>query len=249
MQINEWKKIRVKASSEYDVIIGHDLIKRAGDLIEGVIKPCKIAVITDDVVSALYFETLKNSLTQKGFVVIKYAFAHGEESKNLQTYGEILNFLAENQLTRTDAVVALGGGVVGDISGFVASTYLRGIKYIQIPTTLLAQIDSSVGGKTAIDLSCGKNLVGAFCQPQLVICDVNALSTLPKDIFICGMGETAKYALLDKKIFDLLSGEYDILDLVYLCVDYKRKVVEKDEFECGERKLLNLGHIPPESGK
>ena len=244
MQISPEKTIKVNASKQYDVIIGRDLLKRSGEFIEKVIKPCKIAIITDDTVDKLYADVVEKSLEEKGFSVIKYVFAHGEESKNLKTYGEILNFLAENQLTRTDALVALGGGVTGDMAGFSASTYLRGIKYVQIPTTLLAQIDSSVGGKTAIDLPFGKNLVGAFCQPELVICDVNTISTLPKEIFICGMGETAKYALLDKKIFGLLSGEYDILDLVYLCVDYKRKVVEEDEFEGGLRKLLNLGHTP-----
>lgn len=244
MQISAEKTIRVKVSSEYEVVIGRDLLKKSGELIKKVVAPCKVAIITDDTVNALYSEVVEKSLIKNGFAVVKYAFLHGEESKNLNTYGEILNFLAENQLTRTDAIVALGGGVVGDMAGFVASTYLRGIKYIQIPTTLLAQIDSSVGGKTAIDLPCGKNLVGAFYQPELVICDVNTLSTLPNDIFVCGMGETAKYALLDKEIFNLLSGEYDILDLVYLCVDYKRKVVEQDEFEGGLRKLLNLGHTP-----
>lgn len=244
MQISAEKTIRVNASGEYDVIIGRDLLKRAGELIQNVITPCKIAIITDDTVNQLYADIVEKSLIEKGFSVVKYVFAHGEESKNLQTYTNILNFLAENELTRTDALVALGGGVTGDMAGFSASTYLRGIKYVQIPTTLLAQIDSSVGGKTAIDLPHGKNLVGAFCQPKLVICDVDTLSTLSNEIFVDGMGETVKYALLDKKVFDLVSGDYDILDLIYFCVDYKRRVVEQDEFESGLRKLLNLGHTP-----
>jgi 3-dehydroquinate synthase len=163
----------------------------------------------------------------------------------LNTYAQILNFLAENELTRTDALVALGGGVVGDITGFASATYLRGVKYIQIPTTLLAQVDSSVGGKTAVDLPSGKNLVGAFCQPKVVICDATALDSLPKTIFTDGMGEVAKYAILDKKVFDLIDNGYDdIVDLIYLCVDYKRQIVEMDEFENGPRKLLNLGHTP-----
>lgn len=239
------KTIKVNASASYDVIIGKGLLDNAGAFISKVVKPCKIALITDDTVDKLYAERVQNSIKASGFEVVKYVFLHGEESKNLTTYGQILNFLAENELTRTDALVALGGGVVGDMAGFAASTYLRGIKYIQIPTTLLAQIDSSVGGKTAIDLAYGKNLVGAFCQPELVICDVLALDTLPEEIFDDGMGETAKYALLDKKVFELITnGDYDIQDLVYLCVDYKRKVVEADEFEGGLRKLLNLGHTP-----
>ena len=245
MQNSLERKIIVKASGEYEVIIGNGLIKRAGEFIGKVLRPCKIAVITDDTVDKLYSNTVITSLSENGFSVVKFVFLHGEESKNLETYGKILNFLAENQLTRTDAVVALGGGVTGDMAGFAASTYLRGIKYVQIPTTLLSQIDSSVGGKTAIDLECGKNLVGAFCQPSLVLCDVDTLSTLPKEIFIDGMGETAKYAVLDEKIFSLIEkGDYDIKDLIYLCIDYKRKIVEEDEFESGVRKYLNLGHTP-----
>jgi 3-dehydroquinate synthase len=134
---------------------------------------------------------------------------------------------------------------VGDMAGFAAATFLRGIKYIQMPTTLLSQIDSSVGGKTAIDLPMGKNLVGAFCQPSLVLCDIDALNTLPKKIFADGMGEVVKYAVLDKDIFALVeSGAYSIEKLVYMCVDYKRRIVEADEFEGGVRKLLNLGHTP-----
>ena len=238
------KTVKVNASKSYDVLIGRNLIERAGELIEKVLPLCTLALVTDDTVDALYSKTVITALENAGYKVKKFVFRHGEESKNLNTYGEILNFLAQNELTRTDAVVALGGGVVGDMAGFAAATYLRGIKYIQIPTTLLAQIDSSVGGKTAIDLTHGKNLVGAFCQPSLVICDVNTLSTLPKEIYLDGMGEAVKYAFLDKKIYTLLQDEYDILDLVYLCIDYKRFVVENDEFESGMRKLLNLGHTP-----
>ena len=130
------------------------------------------------------------------------------------------------------------------MAGFAAATYLRGIKYVQIPTTLLAQIDSSVGGKTAVDLPSGKNLVGAFKQPSLVICDVATLRTLDAETFVDGMGEVSKYALLDKKVNELLDKDYSLIELVYLCVDYKRRIVEADEFESGLRKLLNLGHTP-----
>ena len=243
--INNANKIHVKASKEYDVLIGNNLIYQVGKLIKEVISPCKVAVITDDKVDALYGDIVVNSVKNCGFTVVKFVFPNGEESKNLNTYGEILNFLAENQLTRTDAIIALGGGVVGDISGFVSATFLRGIKYVQIPTTLLAQIDSSVGGKTAVDLKAGKNLVGAFCQPSMVICDIEVLNTLPDEIFDDGMGETAKYALLDEKVYELINGDDMILSrLVYLCIDYKRRVVEDDEFESGNRKLLNLGHTP-----
>lgn len=240
---NNVSKIHVKASGEYDVLIGNNLIKKVGALITEVLKPCKVAIITDDKVDALYGDIVLKSVKESGFSVVKFVFPNGEQSKNLNTYADILNFLAKNQLTRTDAVIALGGGVVGDMAGFASATYLRGIKYVQVPTTLLAQIDSSVGGKTAVDLPMGKNLVGAFCQPSMVICDVEVLKTLPTDILRDGMGETAKYALLDKKVFDLInSKDASFSRLVYLCIDYKRRVVEEDEFERGMRKLLNLGH-------
>jgi len=238
-------RIRVNASSKYDVLIGNGLLSQVGNILTPVIPKCKIAVITDDTVDKLYSNTVITSIENAGYTTAKFVFPHGEKSKNLNTYGDMLNFLAENEFTRTDAVVALGGGVVGDMAGFAASTYLRGIKYVQIPTTLLAQIDSSVGGKTAIDLKAGKNLVGAFCQPSAVICDVDALKTLPEDIFNDGMGEVAKYTVLDKRIFQLCKNKDRLLnELIYLCVDYKRMIVEEDEFEGGKRRLLNLGHTP-----
>ena len=239
----DFKTIRVKTHTEYDVLIGKNLIKNAGKLIKQVISPCKIAVITDDVVDRIYSETLVESLEKQKYQVVKFVFHSGEASKNMETYTDILNFLALNQLTRTDAIISLGGGVVGDMAGFCAATYLRGIKYVQVATTLLAQIDSSVGGKTGIDLKEGKNLVGAFYQPALVLCDTGALDTLPKEIFADGMGETLKYALLDKKVFDIIEkGDFDKGELVHACIDYKRKIVEQDEFEGSLRKVLNLGH-------
>ena len=245
MKTDTAKRVRVCASKSYDVTIDSAILSRSGELIKEVVKPCKVAVITDDTVDKIYSKTVVDSLKKNGFDVVKFVFQHGESSKNLDTYGKILSFLAENKLTRTDALVALGGGVVGDMAGFAAATYLRGIKYIQIPTTLLSQIDSSVGGKTAIDLPEGKNLVGAFCQPNLVLIDVCTLDSLPNESYIDGMGEMAKYAVLDQNIFDVISGDkYQIKDLIYLAVDYKRRVVEKDEFEGGIRKLLNLGHTP-----
>ncbi len=241
----KYKAIRVNASKSYEVVIGRNILKDAGEIVASVLPKCKIALITDDIVDGLFSQTVICSLENKGFSVVKFVFKNGEQSKNLITYGEILNFLAENELTRTDAVVALGGGVVGDMAGFASATYLRGVKYVQIPTTLLAQIDSSVGGKTAIDLDYGKNLVGAFCQPSAVICDVDVLDNLPFDTYIDGMGEMAKYAILDKKVFEQINNDVtDLEKLVYLCVDYKRSIVEEDEFEGGKRKLLNLGHTP-----
>ncbi len=243
--INTIKKIKVNASESYEVVIGRGLLDNTGEIIKKVVPICKIALITDDTVNNLHAEVVEKSLKETGYSVVKFVFPHGEQSKNLKVYAEILEFLAENQLTRGDAVVALGGGVVGDMAGFVSATYLRGVKFVQIPTTLLAQVDSSVGGKTAVDLMHGKNLVGAFYQPKVVLCDANALETLPKTVFDDGMGEIAKYAILDEKVFNLINNGYeDITDLIYLCVDYKRYVVENDEFESGMRKLLNLGHTP-----
>lgn len=243
--LSEKKTITVNASKKYDVIIGRKLLDGVGKTLKELGLSTKLAVITDDVVDKLYSDKVIKSLTDSGFCVVKYVIKNGEESKNIKTYGEILEFLAENELTRSDAIIALGGGVVGDLAGFCAATYLRGIKYVQIPTTLLAGVDSSVGGKTAIDLKKGKNLAGAFCQPEVVICDVDTFDTLSQEILDGGMGEIAKYAVLDRAVYSLIKqGNYSYTDLVYLCVDYKRRVVEEDEFEGGKRKLLNLGHTP-----
>jgi 3-dehydroquinate synthase len=194
-------------------------------------------------VDALYSNKVSSSLEKSGFVVKKFVFENGESSKNVNTFTQILSCLAKNEFTRTDCIVALGGGVVGDIAGFSASAYLRGIKFVQIPTTLLAQIDSSVGGKTAIDIPEGKNLVGAFYQPSLVIADTDCLSTLNEQIYLDGMGEGVKYAILDKKIWGILSSDnFSLIDFVSACVSYKAKIVKKDEFEKNIRKYLNLGH-------
>ena len=237
------KRLKVKASTEYEILIGNGLLSQVGKELLPLIPTCKIAIITDDIVNELYTKVVKESLISAGYEVCTFVIPNGEQSKNLYTYSNIMQFLATNQLTRTDCVLALGGGVVGDISGFCASTYLRGVKYVQVPTTLLAQIDSSVGGKTAIDLPQGKNLVGAFCQPQLVVCDIDVLKSLPNDVFDDGMGEMVKYALLDERVFNQLELDHlDLNTLVYLCVDYKKNIVERDEFESGDRKLLNLGH-------
>lgn len=236
------KKITVNASKSYDILIGNGLLDNIGEIFKRRFSVKKIAVITDDKVDNLYGIKVVNALKESGFAVSKFVFLNGEKSKNINTYAQILRFLAKEQISRTDLIVALGGGVVGDITGFSASTFNRGVPFVQIPTTLLSQIDSSVGGKTAIDLEEGKNLVGAFYQPSLVLCDINTLSTLNEQDFSCGMGEGAKYAILDSKIFELVKNDFDLLDFIYLCIDYKRQIVEQDEFEKGNRKLLNLGH-------
>jgi len=238
--------ISVTASKNYDVIIGKKLMCDAGAYISQCISPCAAAIISDSNVWPLYGESVMNSLQKAGFRTCAYIFPAGEESKNPQTYLSILNFLADNHITRSDALVALGGGVVGDITGFAAATYLRGIPYVQIPTSLLAMVDSSVGGKTAIDLPSGKNLVGAFYQPVLVLCDIAALETLPDDILRDGCAEVIKYGILfDEKLFDhlLLRGLlFTREDVISRCVALKRDVVAQDEFDTGARQRLNLGH-------
>ncbi len=206
----------------------------------------KVAIITDSTVYDLYASQVTEILKSAGITPYVYAFPAGESSKTLATVESIYQFLAENGFSRTHPVVALGGGVVGDTVGFAAATYLRGIPSIQIPTTLLAQVDSSVGGKCGVDLSCGKNLVGAFNQPNYVLIDTSLLSTLPADVFTDGMGEVVKYGcILDKDLFENLEQNpisETLTDVITTCVSLKRDVVEKDEHDLGLRMLLNFGH-------
>ena len=243
------KAVKVKASTTYEIFIDRGLLSTCGDIIKNTVKCSKAAVITDDTVDKLYSDTLEKTLTENGFSVCRYVFPHGESSKCSDTLNKIYAFLCENHITRSDCIIALGGGVVGDITGFAAATFLRGLKYVQVPTTLLAQIDSSVGGKTAIDLPQGKNLVGAFKQPECVICDPDVLSTLTQEILSDGMAEAIKYGMIrDKALFDLIaqhdiSNVNDVIDdIIYKCVAIKRDVVEHDEFDTGERMILNFGH-------
>ena len=239
--------IHVNASRSYDVLIGAGLMEQLGDrLLDVLKKPCKTVIVSDSNVFPLYGKQAKKSLEAAGFEVLHHVFPAGEASKNANVYLEILNFLAENHITRSDAIVALGGGVVGDMTGFAAATYLRGIAYVQIPTSLLAMVDSSVGGKTAIDLPAGKNLVGAFYQPRLVLCDLNCLNTLPAPIFSDGCAEVIKYGVLyDDALFSHLESrglEFDRESVISRCVALKRDVVAEDEFDTGARMKLNLGH-------
>lgn len=239
-------EIEVNASGNYKVIIGSNLIKDIGKYIKDILSPIKTVIITDDIVNALYSETIEDSLKTNGFEVLKYVIANGESSKNGQNFLKICDFLAENHITKSDLIIALGGGVVGDLAGFVSASYLRGIKFIQVPTTLLAAVDSSVGGKTAIDIESGKNLVGAFYQPKLVLCDYSTLSSLKPEVFTDGCAEVIKYAVIgNKKLFNHLIENGKSFDLEYViseCVRMKRDIVVADEFDKGERQKLNLGH-------
>lgn len=234
------------ASAAYDVLIGENFLNEIGGMVNDVLPACTAAIVTDDVVDGLYGNTVAESLTAAGYRVLRYVFPNGERSKNIQIYADILEFLAKEQLTRSDMIVALGGGVVGDMAGFAAATYLRGIHYVQVPTTFLAAVDSSVGGKTAIDLSVGKNLAGTFYQPKLVVCDVKTLGTLSEEIFADGAAESIKYGVLSSpelfSIFEKGDVQAELMDIVRECVGIKRDFVNRDEYDTSARQFLNLGH-------
>lgn len=238
--------VHIRASKNYDIHIGKGILSSLGEEILKIGKVQKVCLVSDANVFPLWGEAVLKTIQAAGFDTVSYVFPAGEASKNGMTYLELLNTLAGSKLTRTDLIVALGGGVVGDLAGFAAATYLRGIRYIQIPTTLLAAVDSSVGGKTAIDLPAGKNLAGAFYQPSLVLCDTEALDTLPLDVFQDGCAEVIKYGILyDSALFDDLEEkglDFDREAVITRCVELKRDVVAKDEFDTGLRMKLNLGH-------
>lgn len=243
-------RVPARAAHNYDIPIDRGLHARVGELIAAVVKPCRVLLLTDDTVNALYGDSTVASLSAAGFSVVRHVIPHGEASKSAAYLIEILEKMASEHLTRSDLLVTLGGGVVGDLGGFSAAVYLRGIRFVQIPTTLLAMVDASVGGKTAIDLEAGKNLVGAFHQPSLVVCDPDLLVTLPPETFADGMAEVIKYAFIrDRALYDRLCAAEstaaltaDMEEIIRLCVEDKRVLVEEDETDRGARQLLNLGH-------
>lgn len=239
----------IKTSSSYSVCIGKGLLPQLGTALLSElpdIKEKKVVIISDENVMPLYGNTVANTLTASGCNTLTYSIPAGETSKNWSLLGELLEFLAESEITRSDYLLALGGGVVGDLTGFAASVFLRGISFIQVPTTLLAAVDSSVGGKTAVDLIAGKNLAGTFWQPKAVFCDVDTLSTLPKHVFLDGLAESIKYGLLrDESLFqDILNNglESNREGIIARCIAMKGDIVAEDEFDMGTRELLNLGH-------
>ena len=240
------QRIHITASTSYDVLIGEGLIDRSGELTAQVVAPCRCLIVADDTVDELYGDRAQISFSYAGFDVARFAFPAGESSKNLGTLTDILDAMGAAKHSRSDLVVALGGGVTGDMAGFAAAIYARGIRYVQIPTTLLAAVDSSVGGKTAVDMPFGKNMVGAFHQPSLVITDTDVLRDLPAAQLSNGAAEAIKCGVLnDPGLFEMLEGG-DWLDAVDAvvghCVAYKRDVVAGDEFDTGDRAFLNLGH-------
>lgn len=238
--------VTVRASRPYEVTIGRGLLDTVGRQAAGQWKGWSAAVVSDSTVAPLYLNRVKDSLERAGFRVHSFVFPAGEDQKNGGTYLKLLEFLAARRLTRADGLIALGGGVVGDLAGFAAATFLRGIGFLQLPTTLLAAVDSSVGGKTAIDLTNGKNLAGAFYQPQAVLCDLDTLDTLPAEVFADGCAEVIKYGMIGDPALlarlETVDFRADPEELVARCVAQKRDLVEQDEFDTGARQLLNLGH-------
>lgn len=238
--------VSVNVSKNYDVLIGGGLIGDIGRLTANLSASRRAAVITDDIVGGLYAERVIRSLEDSGVKTEVFEISNGEASKNAVNFIAILNWLAEKRLTRGDTVIALGGGVVGDLAGFVTASYLRGVRLIQVPTTLLAAVDSSVGGKTGIDLDAGKNLAGAFHQPSLVVCDYETLDTLPEQVLRDGLSEVIKYGVIgNETLFDHIAERGVNFDREYVlaeCIKMKRDIVTQDEFDTGLRQLLNFGH-------
>lgn len=240
------RTVHIDTARPYDVLIGDGLLPRVGELMAQAMKPCTAAILTDTTVDALYGDKVEKSLQDAGFATLRKAFPAGEANKHWRTLGELLEFLAENHLTRSDVIVALGGGVPGDVAGFAAAVYARGIRFVQVPTTLLAAVDSSVGGKTAVDLKAGKNLAGSFHQPSLVVTDTSVIRALPAHLLSDGAAEIIKYGVLsDPELFGWMCQDdwTDKIDeIIARSVSIKRDVVNADEFDTGIRQQLNLGH-------
>ena len=241
------KTIHVPAAAPYEVQIGSGLIQTLGAKLKDLCPKCRrVILVAEENVWQHHGQKALSVLQSAGFDAKSFVFPAGESSKTASTLLELLNFATGFSMTRSDAFVALGGGVTGDLTGFAAAVYMRGISYIQIPTTLLASVDSSVGGKTAVDLPAGKNLMGAFWQPKLVLCDTELLETLPVNVFLDGCAEVIKTAILfDPELFSLLrrdGPDFDREEVIARCVTHKRNVVAEDEFDTGRRGLLNLGH-------
>ena len=241
------RTVHIDAGVGYDVLVGSGLLQEAAERIRKVLrKSSRLAIFTDTTVAPLYAAPLEQALQEAGYSVVTYVYPAGERSKNLNTVSDFLDFMSENRLTRRDAVVVLGGGVAGDMGGFAASIYLRGIPFVQIPTTLLAAVDSSVGGKTGVDTKHGKNLTGTFWQPSLVLCDTDTFRSLGKDQILDGTAEIVKTAAIrDASLFEIVEQsdlEADPEEIVSRCVAIKGAVVAEDEKESGLRRILNFGH-------
>ncbi|MBQ7037544.1 MAG: 3-dehydroquinate synthase [Clostridia bacterium] len=238
------ERIKVGTSRTYEIHIEEGLLGRVAEECSAVLKSEKLLLLTDSNVKPLYGDVVCRSLTDAGYRVTEYVIPAGEDSKNTEQYLNIVSTLAKEGFSRSDAIIALGGGVVGDLAGFCASSYLRGIPFVQIPTTLLACVDSSVGGKTAVNLPEGKNLLGAFYQPSLVLIDPLTLKTLNPAVYADGMAEVIKYGMIrDPELFTALENHvWTDTQIITRCVSIKSQVVAEDEFDNGCRLLLNYGH-------
>ncbi len=239
-------RIEIRASRVYSVLIEEGLLDRAGELLREISGAETVCLVSGEQVHGLYGLRLERSLRAAGFRVLRFVHPSGEQYKNLDTYGRLLDLMARGGLGRSDLLLSLGGGVTGDLTGFAAATYQRGMDYAQIPTSLLAMVDASVGGKTAVDLPAGKNLAGCFWQPLAVLCDPELLDSLPEEELRCGAAEVLKCAVLrDPELFERILRRPDEArsrDAIRRCVEIKRDLVEEDERDRGSRRLLNLGH-------
>lgn len=249
--------VKVNASKKYDVIIGSGASALLSEKVNELFVGAKVCIVTDDVVADLHLDSVKAELDKHHIANEQFVFPHGERSKSPEVVFELLELLAKKHFSRKDVLVALGGGVTGDLTGLAAALYMRGMHLVQMPTTLLAMVDSSVGGKTAVNLKSGKNLAGVFNQPELVLCDTRMLSTLPGEYFADGMAEVIKYGVIaDRELFDVVKNrniEENLDAIITRCVAIKRDIVCEDEFDTGRRQLLNFGHtlahsIEKESG-
>ena len=237
------RTLDVHTGVPYQVLIGDGLLREAGSRCLEVLRGRKVMIVSDQQVASLYLEEGSHAFEEAGFQVFSFTFPEGEGAKRLSTVESLLNAADAAGLTRADAFVSLGGGIVCDLTGLAAALYLRGVSYVQIPTTLLAMVDASVGGKTAVNLAGGKNLCGAFHQPRLVLCDPRVLKTLAPEVFAEGMAEVIKHgALGGGTVLDLLRSDADLEDLIAENVRIKSDIVSRDEREHSLRQLLNLGH-------
>jgi len=236
----------------YDIHIGSGLLQRAGQLVGPLLKRPRVAIVTDETVAALHLDAVREGLSESGISMVALCMPPGESTKSWPQFERAVEWLLEQKVERNDVVIALGGGVIGDLAGFAAAVLRRGIRFVQMPTSLLAQVDSSVGGKTGINAPQGKNLIGAFHQPSLVLADIDVLDTLPERDFLAGYGEVVKYGLLgDSSFFQWLEGNASRLmqgdvdarsHAVKRSVEMKAEIVMREETEQGDRALLNLGH-------
>lgn len=233
----------------YSIDIGHSIMAQMKAFLTSHLICEKLLIVSDETVAGYYLNNFVEALSDLNIEISTFIIKPGEKSKSLESANKIYSLLASRSFSRSDAILALGGGVVGDLTGYVAATYKRGIPFIQVPTTLLSQVDSSVGGKVAVNIAEGKNLIGAFYQPKYVMIDINFLETLEKDQWLDGLGEIIKYAFIgSESLFQILANnnlnslKSNIVDVIATCCDIKRDVVIRDEFDTGLRMTLNFGH-------